>query len=932
MPPGRCRWLEFTHEFRGRDTRCPDSRPVRGRYPLRSSMRDLKTTGELRAFVVSHSRWDRAGCSTIEADRLHLVRMVDEVLGILRDEPRYTAFTLDAQTVTLVDYLEIRPERRAEVALHVAAGRLFLGPCHVSTDEFLVSGEALVRNLARGLATVREFGGECLDGYMPDGFGHVAQMPQILAGFGLRSFLFVRGVSEELFERAGVEFAWEAPDGTRVLALYLRDGCDNAALLGYSETWADVRGRAPVAALATKRLEAAVARLEPHARSGVLLLLNGGEHLVAQREMPELLSAAQSALTRVELVHGGFRAAIDEIEATRPDLPVHRGELLGNAHHPICSSTWSARIDGKLLNHEVQGLLLQHAEPLAAALGPRAGREHAARIDRAWEDLLLAHSRNDVGGCSVESAQESARYRLRRARDAAQSIVDDALRVLALRTGFSRKDGVELVAVHNPHLEAWSGTVQCIVQWPSALDDEALDLIALHDPDGKPVRVQVELIDPAGFTGRHLEHRSGALLSVEFAAKLPPCGVAFYQLVLGVDGPQGFDDVVAGGQLENEHLLVQARHDGSLSILHKQSGRKFEGALSYESRSDRGDLHTFGPDADTRPAWSTTKGSAKVQAWRSATAAHMSIASVWKLPWIEPKERERLALHIDTIVRLEDGSSRLEFETVLDTDLTDHRLRLLLPLPAGTASLTTDQAFALVQRERVRSNGDAGELPYTTQFSATFVHAADPEAAVLVSHRGLHEHEIVDAPIGSIAKGPFLALTLWRGVGTLSRGVGPSLETPDAQRPPDGLVLRTAWEVVPGRESVAQSAARAANFAFPPRAEQVWLGAYERAATERVPARRSFLRCDDPNVALSALRVEADGRIVVRVWNRSNSAVRVTLQLGPDLVGPKPPNSARRVRLDLADLGPVELTGTIARFELRPSAIETIVFYFEANP
>lgn|GEM_PF-5125936 len=824
------------------------------RYPLQAFMSGSKTDSALRAFIVSHSRW--------ETDRIHLVRMVDEVLAILRDEPRFAAFTLDAQTVTVTDYLEIRPERRNEIAEHVAAGRLVLGPCYVSSDEFLVSGEALVRNLQRGLATVREFGGECRDGYMPDGSGHMVQMPQILAGFGLRSCLLVRGVPRELFERAGVEFAWEAPDGSRVLALYLLDGLDNAG--------------------SRKRIEDAVAALEPHARSGVLLLWNGGTDLGAQREMPQLLSAARSTLPRVEFVHGGFRAAIDEIEALRTDLEVHRGALLGHAR--------SAGIDAETENHEVQSLLEKHAEPLAAALGSRAGREHAALLDSAWQDLLLGHARH--------GSADNGRYRLRRARETAQSIVDDALRVLALRSGFSRKDGVEVLAVHNPHLEAWSGTVSCIVEWPSALDDDALDALALHDPDGKPVRVQVESIDPAG-------QQSGTLLSVEFAAKLPPCGVAFYRLVQGGAGPQGFDEVVAGGQLENEHLLVQARHDGSLSILHKASGRKFEGALAYESRSDHGDL-----DA----AWSTTKGSAKVQAWRSATAAHMSISILWKLPWIEPKERERLALHLDTIVRLEDGSSRLEFETVLDTDLTDHRLRVLLPLPLGTTSLTTDQAFALVRCERATElAADAA-----TQFSSTFVHAADPEAAVLVSHRGLHEHEIVDAPTGSIAKGPFLALTLWRGV--------------DAQHLPDGLVLRTAFEIVPGQESSAHSAARAATFAFPPRAEQVRFGAEERGAAERVPARRSFLRCDDPRVALSALRVEADGRIVVRVWNRGDAPVRVTLQLGHDLVGAKPPSSARRMRLDLADVGPVELTGTIARFELRPSAIETIVFYFEANP
>ncbi|MBL8863178.1 MAG: hypothetical protein JNK02_14375 [Planctomycetes bacterium] len=913
-------------------------------------MSATQSTGAPRAFVVSHTRWDRAGVLPFEGTRFQLVRLLDDLLAILDADPRFVAFALDGQTVAIDDYLEVRPEARERVARQVAAGRLCLGPFFVPTDPFLVSGESLVRNLQRGLAAVRALGGDCRDAYLPDGCGHVAQLPQLLCGFGLRSFVFARGVSEQLFARAGVEFAWEAPDGARVLALYLRGGHDNAAQLGQPEPSGVSRGRAPEAALAAQRIEQAVAQLKPHARSGVLLLMNGGDHLCAQREIPELLAALQGARPRVELIHGTIAAAVDAVLAARTDFAVHRGELLGNAHHPLCLSTWSARIDLKVDNHEVQGLLEKHAEPLAAALGPRAGREHAARLERAWRDLLLTHSQPEVRGCALDEVHEDGRFRQRQAREAARQVVDDALCALALRSGLARRADVEIVALHNPHFESWSGTVSCQVHWPGPLSDEDLDTLALFDPEGKPVRVQVEVLDPVACSARHLEPRRGALLSVEFAARLPPCGLAYYQLARGAAGPQSLDEVVAGGAIENEHLCVEARHDGSLAILHKPSGRRFDGALIFESRSDRGDLHGFGPDPQTEVAWSIGKGVAKVQAWRSATAAHLSISLHWKLPWVEPRERERLALHLETLVRLEDGSARLECETVCDCELTDHRLRVLLPLPPGTQELTSDQPFALVRRERVRevtpleaperSSGHPGELPYPTQFSATFVHAAHAETAVLVAHQGLHEHELVDAPRGSGARGEFLALTLWRGVGTLSLEggrlrrppAGPGLATPGAEHPPPGLVLRYGFEVLAGAEPLARVAARAAASAFPPLAAHVRLGAQERPATERLPARRSLVRCEDPRVALSALRVEADGRLVVRVWNRCDEAVRVALQLGPDLAGARPPRSARRVRLDLTDLGPVELVGTIARFDLRPCGIETIVFQCEANP
>ena len=48
-------------------------------------------------------------------------------------------------------------------------------------DEFMVSGETLVRDLQLGVARATELGGPMPVGYLPDMFGHVAQMPQLLA-------------------------------------------------------------------------------------------------------------------------------------------------------------------------------------------------------------------------------------------------------------------------------------------------------------------------------------------------------------------------------------------------------------------------------------------------------------------------------------------------------------------------------------------------------------------------------------------------------------------------------------------------------------------------------------------------------------------------------------------------------------------------------
>ena len=164
--------------------------------------------------VVPHTHWDREWHRTHEEFRYRLVGLMDGLLDLLERDTRYRHFTLDGQAVVLDDYLEVRPEARDRIEKLVGAGRLLVGPWYVLPDEWLVSGEALIRNLRLGLARAGALGGAMPIGYVPDQFGHVGQLPQIFAGFGLDSAVLWRGVGREVEETL---FTWEAPDGTRVL-------------------------------------------------------------------------------------------------------------------------------------------------------------------------------------------------------------------------------------------------------------------------------------------------------------------------------------------------------------------------------------------------------------------------------------------------------------------------------------------------------------------------------------------------------------------------------------------------------------------------------------------------------------------------------------------------------------------------------------------
>src|SRR3972149_1978036 len=121
-----------------------------------------------KLIVVSHTHWDREWYFVFEAFRTRLVGMVDQLLDLLERDPGYRFFMLDGQTVVLEDYLEVRPDRRADIERHVRSGRMLIGPWYILPDEFLVGGESLVRNLMRGMRIAREFGGPMMIGYPPD--------------------------------------------------------------------------------------------------------------------------------------------------------------------------------------------------------------------------------------------------------------------------------------------------------------------------------------------------------------------------------------------------------------------------------------------------------------------------------------------------------------------------------------------------------------------------------------------------------------------------------------------------------------------------------------------------------------------------------------------------------------------------------------------
>ncbi len=150
----------------------------------------------MRFYYFSATHWDREWYQSRQVYRKRLLTLTRRVLDLLEQQPEYRHFIFDGQTVVLDDVAEVHPEWRPRLATAISGGRLKVGPWYVMPDEFLVSGEALIRNLQIGRAVAEEYGSAPWPvGYVCDIFGHMAQLPQLFAGFGLKGAVVWRGLA-----------------------------------------------------------------------------------------------------------------------------------------------------------------------------------------------------------------------------------------------------------------------------------------------------------------------------------------------------------------------------------------------------------------------------------------------------------------------------------------------------------------------------------------------------------------------------------------------------------------------------------------------------------------------------------------------------------------------------------------------------------------
>ena len=781
--------------------------------------------------LVPHTHWDREWYEPFQRFRLRLVDLVDDVLERAEADPRF-CFTFDGQTAMLEDYLEIRPQAEARIAALVATGQLAVGPWRILSDEFLVSGETLVRNLEAGVARAARFGQVMAVGYLPDEFGHAAQVPQLLRRAGFGHAAVWRGVPAAVDRHA---FAWSAPDGSTVRTEYLIDGYGNAAgLFAY-----------PDVAVAGRRL---LERLAPAFGDDPVLAMYGTDHSSPLPDLLDVIEEINRGQDRYRVVLGTLAGYIEERAAAGDGalLPRWQGELRSSARANILMGVLSARVGLKAACARAERLLARYAEPLQALHG---SGWPAPFLELGWRRLVESSGHDSITGCGADAVAEHVAVRLGEAAQLGSGLAE------RVAVGVAAEVPRGAVAVLNPSPFARAGLVDLDLAVPDGWAEVGLELAdgrltATQETGRSPAVVHSETLPGRRLGelfrrvhGRKLYDRvvNGIRVEVEggtrrlvvtvddhpdpphldmdelrtvvataaaaapdaewevrvvapprrrllAAVPVPALGWTAVAARAGrgrrfppvdPDGPEAAPVAAGPGWLDNGLVRVEAAGDGTLRV--EAGGVVLEGVGRLVDGGDAGDLYNYAPPEDDLLVTDPERVEVAAVAGGPVLGA-LAVSRTYRWPVGldaagTARSRERAAGRTVLRAELRAGEPFLRLRVEVDNPCRDHRLRLHVPLAGPATHSSAEGQFAVVERGTTAEGGH-GEVPLPTFPASGFVDAGG--VAVLLGH--VTEYELLSDP-------PELALTLLRAVGRISRDVhryraepaGPQTPTPGAQ-------------------------------------------------------------------------------------------------------------------------------------------------------
>lgn len=764
-----------------------------------------------KVYIISHSHWDREWYMPYEQHHMRLITLIDDLLEQFETNPDFNSFHLDGQTISLDDYLEVRPNKREALQKAITEGKLKIGPFYILQDDFLTSSESNTRNMLVGLEESKKWGAPVKLGYFPDTFGNMGQAPQMMLEGGLDVTAYGRGVkptgfnnvviNDEKYTSQYSEMWWEGSDKSKVLGILFANWYSNG-----NEIPAEKEA-------AIKFWDTKLADAEQFASTDHLLMMNGCDHQPLQKDVTDAIKLANELYPDYEFLHSNFEDYINAVKADLPeDLNTVEGELTSqetDGWYTLANCS-SSRIYLKQRNTEVSRQLENITEPLATMAAEITGEYPHDQLRYAWKLLMQNHPHDSICGCSVDEVHQEMMTRYLKSHEVGKFLANEALETLTNAIDTSKfPEGSKPFVVVNTTGQNKTGYVETMIEWKRkpfsegspgelfySLKDEEKPTFNVVDENGNPV--EVEVLDVETTFGYDLPKDAFRIPFMATYVKVrlhldKMAGLSWkgFALIEG-DAPKFNDSPIydeASQTLENKVIKAVISEDGRLSITDKKNDVTYDNMLTFENVGDIANEYIFKQPKNDTPIFAHEFPYEIEVKTNNSLIAEIILKQTMMIPHaaeellqeemkavLEMRQRnagrssELIPFVMETTITLEKNSEQLKFATYYNNQSENHRLRVLFPTRIETDKHYAESIFEVI--ERPNSVSSSWTNPTNPQHQHSFVNVQDENKGVTVSNFGINEYEILNDQ-------NTIALTILRSTGEL--GDWGYFPTPEAQ-------------------------------------------------------------------------------------------------------------------------------------------------------
>ncbi len=753
--------------------------------------------------IISNTHWDREWAYPFQETRLLLVEFMDNLLTLLEERPDYHSFLMDSQTLCVEDYLDLVPEDRERIEKQVKAGRLIVGPWYSLPEEYLVNGESLVRNLLVGHRVAGSLGKISKLGYTPFSYGQTSQMPQIYNGFDIDTMIFYRGINTKK-----AEFLMEGPDGSQLFGM--RFGCLSRFSYYFylyrnvvqgmtrDEWWYSWdKGARPFRlcnednplahyyimdpskkmfrkSIIPKMLEKLVTDESEHFSTEHIACMNGFDSSEPDFKELDLLEACRAVAPKnVTLKQTDLKSYMDELRKTMKGRKPET--IYGESRDPGATGKWthlfgdviSSRPRIKRHNHDAETAVQRWAEPFAA-LGMLVGGNYPkSAIDLAWKYILQNHPHDTICGAGVDQMQKDLHYRFDQSIMISKGVARRGLQEIAKRIDTSDIDCKDsIITIFNPCPYERNEVVTAYVDLPELPDGhDPSQAFIIRDEKGNEVARQERTRYPFGTLVRNLqdislEQRATRVLCTFPVKKIPGLGYKTYHITFEeLDSPRIGSMAPERNTMENEHLLVTINDNGTVDILHKETGAVFDTLHYLEDCGETG--HSWVHMSPEHDEVFTSMGfpvkialveDGPLMVRYEVTYMMEVPAGLSQQPDGVHRSKDLVPMTVKSVMTLRQGQKFLHIKTSCNNIAEFHRLRAVFPTRLATDKTSAEAAFDVIDRPiEVKPDTVYYGKPNPYYPNHRFMDISDGEQGIALLNNGIREFEAVPSPEREVA-------------------------------------------------------------------------------------------------------------------------------------------------------------------------------------